>query len=218
MTTYTKYPRTPHFPWSPGATSDDKIIQTLDHFIGKNIVMTEKMDGENTTLYADHIHARSLDSKNHPSRSWVKRFWGTIRYRIPEGWRICGENLYAKHSIHYPDLLSYFLGFSAWTPEDECLSWNSTMDMFDLLGITPVPVLYTGLFDIEVIKKTWDNISVKREQLIEGYVVRCADTYLLSDFGINIAKYVRENHVQTDQHWSQAEIIPNKLRLVGGLV
>lgn len=42
-----KYPRTPHLPWSPGATSDDKYIQDLNSFKGRKIVITEKMDGEN---------------------------------------------------------------------------------------------------------------------------------------------------------------------------
>ena len=58
-----KYPRTPHFPWSPGATDDDKILQDLSVFDKQPVVITEKMDGENTTIYADgYIHARSLDS------------------------------------------------------------------------------------------------------------------------------------------------------------
>ena len=42
-----KYPRTFHLPWSPGATSDDKMLKSIEHFIGKEVVITEKMDGEN---------------------------------------------------------------------------------------------------------------------------------------------------------------------------
>jgi len=108
----TKYPRTTHLPWSEGGSDDDRILRSTEHFRNKIVVVTEKMDGENTTMYSQHIHARSLDSKHHPSRDWVKNFWQQIRFNIPEGYRICGENMYGTHSIHYNNLKSYFLGFS----------------------------------------------------------------------------------------------------------
>jgi hypothetical protein len=100
-----KYPRTPHLPWSPGASSDDVFLIDTQMFMGKSVVITEKMDGENTTLYPDHLHARSLDSRHHPSRTWVKQWHQTLAHDIPQGWRICGENLYAQHSVSYTQLI-----------------------------------------------------------------------------------------------------------------
>jgi len=45
-----KYPRTYHLPYSPGATKDDKKLQAgwFDNFAGQEIVITSKLDGENT--------------------------------------------------------------------------------------------------------------------------------------------------------------------------
>ena len=123
-----KYPRTFHLPWSRSRTDDDKILRTVRHFEGKEVVVTEKLDGENTTLYRNHIHARSLDSKDHASRHWVKMLHGTISFHIPEGWRICGENVYALHSIYYEQLTSYFYVFSIWNENNECLSWDETVE------------------------------------------------------------------------------------------
>jgi hypothetical protein len=80
MTRYIKYPRTPHLPWSPGIAPDDEVSGRLSGLEGREVVVTEKLDGENTTLYADHVHARSVDSAHHPSRSWVKT--STV-YRVP---------------------------------------------------------------------------------------------------------------------------------------
>jgi RNA ligase len=100
FTDWVKYPRTYHLPWSEGIQDDDRTLESLDAFAGRRVVVTEKMDGENTSLYRDHLHARSLDGRHHPSRNWVKQFWSRLRADIPEGWRICGENLYARHSIH----------------------------------------------------------------------------------------------------------------------
>lgn len=127
-----------HFPFSPGLQNDDRVIQTLDGLMGHDVVVTEKMDGENATLYRDHYHARSLDSKHHPSRDWIKSFHGSIAHMIPEGWRICGENMYARHSIAYDDLSSYFYGFSVWNENNVALGWDETLMFFDDLGITPV--------------------------------------------------------------------------------
>lgn len=91
----TKYPRTLHVPWSPGLMNDDRAMDHLGGFVGLDVVVTEKLDGENTTLYADGLHARSIDGRHHPSRDWVKAAHGRVAWTIPEGWRICGENMYA---------------------------------------------------------------------------------------------------------------------------
>ena len=74
-----KYPRTLHVPWSIGVTSDDRVLQNMDGFETQEVVVLEKLDGENTSLYKEAIHARSLSSGHNPSRTWVKRYkevWG----------------------------------------------------------------------------------------------------------------------------------------------
>lgn len=65
-----KYPRIPHLPWSRGNTADDILLDSLGEFSGlAEIIVTEKLDGENTTLHRDYVHTRSPDSGHHPSRS-----------------------------------------------------------------------------------------------------------------------------------------------------
>lgn len=204
-----KYPRTYHLPWSPGCTSDDKIQSDLSNFVGKQIVVTEKMDGENTTMMRDSYYARSLDSNNHPSRNYVKGMWGNIRYNIPDSHhRICGENLYAKHSIEYDDLEDYFLVFSMWNV-DTCLAWEVTLVLCKLIGLKTVPVLYQGIYDEDVIKDITDNLDTSKQ---EGIVVRLSDSFKLEDFNRSCVKWVRGNHVQTDEHWTKGEIIKNGLK------
>ena len=201
-----KYPRTPHFPWSEGCTSDDKMLLSVEHFYGKEIVMTEKRDGENSTIAKDYNHARSLDSVDHPSRHWLKSLWGSIRFDIPEDWRICGENLYAKHSIHYNDLKTYFEVFSIWNENNICLSFDETLEWCNLLNLTHVPVLYRGIFDEDFIKNY--KIDIEKQ---EGYVIRIVDSFNYEDFDKSIAKWVRKGHVQTDDHWMYKKIEPNIL-------
>jgi hypothetical protein len=37
-----KYPRTPHFQFSPRATKDDRILESIDSFHNKGVIITEK--------------------------------------------------------------------------------------------------------------------------------------------------------------------------------
>jgi len=202
-----KYPRTGHLPNSEGVTNDDKIQHNLSGFIDEEIVISEKRDGENTTMYPEFYHARSLDSNNHPSRNYVKGIWGNIRYDIPEGWRICGENLYAKHSLYYENLESYFECFSIWNEKNICLDIDQTLEWCQLLGIVHVPILYRGKFDLEMIKNFKIDTNVQ-----EGFVIRLAREFHYDEFENSVVKWVRKGHVQTDQHWSSQKIVPNKLK------
>lgn len=207
MAEFVKYPRSPHLPWSPGGTSDDSYLFDTAHFEGREIVVTEKLDGENTSMYREGIHARSIDGRHHPSRDWVKALHGQIAPEIPEGWRVCGENVYARHSIAYLDLDSYFYVFSIWNEENESLSWDETREWAGLLGLEMVPELFRG---------EWDESAVRDIEidpgLQEGYVVRVADRFTYDEFRTSLAKWVRQGHVQTDQHWMFAEIVPNRLK------
>lgn len=209
MIDFYKYPRTFHCDWSLGSTSDDKFLESTDAFIGKTGVCSYKYDGENTNMYPDRIHARSIDSKDHLSRHWVKGLWGSIKDEIPTGWRICGENMYAKHSIFYEDLETYFYVYSIWDENNMCLSWNDTLLMCETLNLTPVRVIETLIFDEEHLREIAKNLDTTK---IEGYVFRNINSFHYDDFSDNVFKYVRSKHVTTDQHWMFQKIIPNKLK------
>jgi len=205
-----KYPRIPHLPWSPGRSEDDIALDSIEHLEHlEDVVVTEKLDGENTTLYHDYLHARSLDSKSHPSRNWIKQFHTTIRYNIPEDFRICGENMYAKHSIFYDALTTYFYVFAIFQSE-MCLSWYDTVEWCKLIGLETVPVLYRGTWNEQAIKACWRGKSVFGEEQ-EGYVVRNVESFRFDEFRSNVAKYVRNDHVTTDQHWMHETVQPNRI-------
>jgi len=108
-----KYPRTHHLPWSDTIGPDgDHGLEDVTIFDGQEIVVTEKLDGENTTLYRTHMHARSLDGRHHVSRDWIKSWHAGIAPLMPPGWRVCGENMFALHSIRYTALPSYYIVFN----------------------------------------------------------------------------------------------------------
>ena len=205
-----KYPRTYHFGWSEGVQSDDKRLRSTSAMQGRRMIGTIKMDGENTTLYRDHIHARSLDSKHHRSRDEVKAFWSGIAHEIPERWRICGENMFAVHSIEYERLAHVFYGFSVWDHRNVALAWDegqdSTLEWFELLGIQPVEKVYDGVFDDGAMRRIAEDVMSAGH---EGVVFRIADEIPYRDFPSVVGKAVRQGHVQTSDHWMHGEIRRN---------
>ena len=203
-----KYPRTFHLPWSEGRTDDDKVLSDDSQFIGKDVIVTEKMDGENTTIYSDgYFHARSIDGTSNPWQSWLHSHISLACHALPKGWRVCGENLYAKHSISYdnwyPTIDWLFQVFGIYNDRDECISWKSTKQMCYDLGLRHVPEIYTGPYQRDLIQQYFNDYKARKQREVEGYVIRVSGNFLAADFKNNVAKFVRAHHVQTDEHWTK---------------
>lgn len=209
-----KYPRTYHLPWSPGTTSDDKKLSEgwFDNYKGKEITITEKMDGEGIHFTHYDVYARSDGA---PTRSpWSRNLWDKdgllwkIKDKISENEQVFGENLYGEHSIHYDKLTDYFLIFAACDLERGVFySWDDVSLIADVLELHTVPTLWRGvvsneeeLFDLV---NTFVNQPSKYGDVREGVVMRITDEFPIDDFPNNVCKWVRPNHVQTDEHWTK---------------
>lgn len=203
MTEKKKYPRTYHLDFSKQIHSDDKIIKTLDHLSKKEIIITEKLDGENTSIYKDYFHARSLDSQHNFTRNWIKQLHSIIGYQIPDGWRLCGENVNYLHSIAYKDLESFFYLFSIWDENNQRLHWDEMILFANELDLATPHVFYRGNYDLDVIKDLAKNFDTENK---EGFVVSTVEGFHYDDFDKYVTKWVRANHVQPNQdgvvqHW-----------------
>lgn len=226
-----KYCRTPHLPWSPGYDPNSEVLGDPGFFVGKEVVISEKIDGENCSFYSDgYIHARSINSRHHPSRSWVKGLAAQVAPNLPTGWRCVGENLFAFHSILYTELPSYFFCFGIYNESNICISWDETTEFCQLLGLEMVPVLYRGLWDEQLIRERWTGkgsyptFATKQASptslddfyptSAEGYVVRLATAFHYNDFAKSVAKWVRPHHVvDRGIHWITATVFPNRLKV-----
>lgn len=214
FTKYMKYPRTWHLPWS-NLLKDDRMLPNHDCFKGKEVVLTIKMDGENTTCYNDYIHARSINSGSHPTRNMVKRLWSQFSYLLDDNMRICGENLYAVHSVKYDDLESYFQMFSMWM-DNTCLSWDETLEYAKILGLTTVPVIYEGVYDKNKIIEAYEAYDKSINYNSEGYVVRLRDEFTYMDFRKSVGKFVKPEFRQmlnnSHGHWISKKVEVNGLK------
>ena len=210
-----KYPRTYHFPFSPGKGSDDKVLHNWEDAIkGKTLIYTEKLDGGNTQINEDGVFARSVSvPANHSSFDHLKAKWATIQYDLKD---LCvfGENMFAIHSIEYKKLDNYFYVFGVkeriWEDafRTKCYykwySWEDVCEIAAWLGYPTVPVLKH-----DNKKSVQQNIEdfMKTESILggpkEGIVVRNYANFENNDFSNNVIKYVRKDHVQADEHWTK---------------
>lgn len=218
FTKYVKYPRTYHFGFSPGRMMrSERVIADCSQFEGQEVAVFLKLDGENSTLYNDYFHARSISGTPHPSRDYAKSIWAKMKYDIPEGWRVSCENLYAKHSIHYHNLGSYLYMFAIWNDKNFALSHDDKILWAELLGLPLSPVIYRGPWNEEKIHKLADELvrTGYEGDEAEGIVVWNTKEFHYRDFRRNVAKYVKggwSESIQHGGHWRNGPIVANELR------
>jgi hypothetical protein len=212
-----KYPRTFHLPWSPGGTSDDKRMADVSALVGAEIIVTEKCDGSNLTYTKRHVFSRSHSGPpGHPSFDLAKATHARVSHLLSEGISVFCEYCYAVHSINYSALPSYSLVFGVRDDTSGTFwDWDMVSAQAADLELPTVPVLFRGAVgSAEELRALTERLS--RELSLfggprEGIVVRVAGSFPEAEFGKRVAKWVRKDHVQTDEHWLHQAIVPQKL-------
>lgn len=196
-----KYPSTAHLPFSQSVSEDDYTIakEGLEFLqSGIELIVTEKMDGGNISLYRDGFHSRSLDATSQHWDYRSKAEWAARRFLIPEDIRLSGESMAARRSVGYENLPAATILFGAWR-EKALLAWDEFTALANEAMLPTVPVLYRGTnFDDAV--KAWRD-SGRTEEDSEGFVIRYAGEIALEDFPKRLGKWVRMNHVRTSADW-----------------
>ena len=213
-----KYGRTYHYPFSPGTTSDDRIAHDYWSDLQKieTLVHTEKLDGENNCLNRHGVFARSHAAPTtSPWTATLREFWQRVRQELGD-LHIFLENLYAVHSIRYRSLDHHFYVFAV-REGDRWLSWEEVRFYAALLDLPTVP-------QIRIEPRPTDQLSFTQQVLdmvgntsalrsidaatgkacsMEGIVTRNAAGFGTDAFVHHVFKWVRKNHVKTDEHWTR---------------
>lgn len=207
-----KYPRSFHLPWSPGGTRDDKRMASVAGLIGTEIVVTEKLDGSNMALTREAVFARSHSGPpSHPSFAWAKALQARIGGQIESGVTLFGEYCYAVHSIVYAELPGYFFLFGVRDDDSGAWwEWDLVTAQAGLLELPTVPELFRGVVESEgalekLVRGIGGGASVFGGER-EGVVARVARGFDDREFATVLGKYVRADHVQTDEHWMFQEL------------
>ena len=236
-----KYPHTPYLPFSPNADEKDveeSGYAQIPSLLNKPLWITIKMDGSNVVLTHEYVAARNGYDATHVSFDMVKQLHAQCKYHIPEDIMIFGEWLYAKHSIHYvddlkvPHLLQVFGAYNKKTH-----MWLGMVDVMNLcqgivdkidkdnpvfIGV-PSPYGWNNSVELYNNRSFATNEKEFRSKIIqignraiaaghEGIVVRNPYAFHNSRWSENIAKYVRANHVQTNEHWRSQPVVRNETR------
>ena len=202
-----KYNRTYHLPFSPGTTSDDRISKTVDSILGIEVVISEKLDGENCGMVKYGVYARSHATfTTSPWSKEVRQLHSILRHDLSEDVFLFGENMEGIHSIEYTDLTSYFYLFGV-RDNYNWISWDEVEEYSYILDVPTAPVLFRGVIN------TYEELKTIVEDLVsqpsslggkrEGIVIRNANSFHNDDFSQNVMKWVRKGHVQTDEHWTR---------------
>jgi hypothetical protein len=202
-----KYNRTYHLPFSPGTTNDDRISKDVESLLGIEVVITEKLDGENCGITKPGVYARS--HATFTTSAWsreVRVLHDILKHDLSEGEYLFGENMEGIHSIEYLNLTSYFYLFGI-KFNDSWYSWKEIEEYSFILNIPTVPVLFKGIIkDYSELKNIVENLVIQESSLggkREGIVIRNAARFDNEDFSKNVMKWVRKGHVQTDEHWTK---------------
>jgi hypothetical protein len=218
-----KYNRTPHLPWSPGGTSEDKRAKSIDSLLNIPLVITEKLDGSNVSLEKDGCYARThAGTPTHASFDGFKALHASIKYTIYDKVQLFGEWCYALHSIAYTELPNYLLLFGVRYLDNDGInehrwgSWSSIESWAGDIGVATVPLLWTGYVSSEKALKNITEDLVNQPSTYgstrEGVVVRVATSFPEEEFSSSVMKWVRKDHVNpNNDHWKHQEIIKNSL-------
>ena len=212
-----KYPSTPHWPDSEGVHRDDTYHHDPTIFLGKEVVITEKLDGGNTCLFHGEVYARSVAAPT--TDGWFDLVKKYHVWKTNDEWfnntAIYGEDLYGIHTLEYYPLAQdkTFYAFAArsaisdlWSSKDIVFhSWDTVTHCAKRLIVPTVPVVYRGEFEnvkeiTEFFRDTLRTPSALGPEK-EGFVMRIADAFSAEAFPQCVCKYVRKDHVQTDEHW-----------------
>ncbi len=248
-----KYPRTPHLSGSRLQPGDEDLSQIpFGQIKGRHIVIEEKMDGANSGISFGENGDMLLQSRGHYltggyrerhydlMKQWAtahrEEFWEILKYR----YIMYGEWLYAKHSVYYDALPSYFMEFDIYDKETgEFLDTPSRRKLIGNIPVEPVLVLGEGSFESQkevvdflghshfITDGHIDNLRKYCEENGQDTDARCGETdpsVLMEGLYIKVEedgivkqrlKYVRasflQNLLSSGTHWIDRPIVPNKL-------
>jgi hypothetical protein len=218
-----KYPRTPHLHGS-ASQRDDHVLTAAQtaRLLATPLVGEEKLDGANVGIGFDaetsalavqnrgHVLGRGEHAQYAPLWPWLAERMGELRAALGTARILFGEWCYARHSIAYDRLPSYFLAFDLYDkPTGAFLDRAALEAACARVGAQAVPVLFAGRV-------------VRTARALEDLVVesrfgreRAEGIYLRRESGGRVAgrwKWVRSDFVRgiTD-HWRDRPLEPNRL-------
>lgn len=217
-----KFPRTPHL-FGSLSTRDDRVLSEADtlRLLSEPLSVEEKIDGANVGVSFDDEGALVVQNRGHylgpGEHAQYGRLWPFVHERLDALFDVLGserilfgEWCYAKHSIVYDRLPSFFVAFDLYDKRDGSFADRAALEIAcEKTGCTAVPRLAeravlrtTAALDAMIGRSTWgpdraEGVYLRRES--EGRLVG-RYKWVRKDFTAGIT-----------EHWNSKPLVPNKL-------
>lgn len=247
-----KFPKTPHLAGSRLGEDDDIPKIPFSHIIGKRIVIEEKIDGANVGISFGDDGALLLQNRGHYFyggykerhydlfKRWANENSPALFSALGSRYILFGEWMFAKHTVFYDMLPSYFIEFDVYDKEN-CvfLDTGSRRNLLKDLSIPSVPVLGESIYrskdailshlgisnyisnrHIERLKAICEKMSLDASVILsetdlsrdmEGLYIKIEEDGKV----IERMKFVRGTYVQSAKEatsrWQSRPIIPNQI-------
>ena len=203
-----KYPRTSYWPHSPTIGRGDAVHPDPERFVGRPVVVTEKLDGSNVLIHRGKVYGRSVAAE--AANKWLAMVKKHHAWKITDpDVHLYGEDIYGVHSIEYAPVreTETFHAFALRDSRGGFESFAALERFATERSIPVVPVIFRGSFaSVGEMREFIQREHAKQSALggeREGVVVRIAEGFASADFARNVCKSVRPDHVQTDRHWTR---------------
>ena len=162
-----KFPTTPHLTFfGKGTVRDDKVFteNERDAFLDHELIVEEKIDGANVGISFDnsgevHVQNRGSFLLRPYQGQWKKLDeWLLLNLDcfsdvLQDQYILFGEWCFARHSVRYENLPSWFLGFDIYDKGNkQFLSCEGRNDLFRQMKIFQSPMLGRGRFSLQELK------------------------------------------------------------------
>ena len=227
MTTFFRYPHTPHLAWLGAAPPrDDKVLPQAEAsaLLSGSMTVEEKLDGaslgislgdqdrlrfQNRGQYLSAPYAAQFSRLN----AWAGQHKDDLLPLLQPGLILFGEWLAARHSIGYGNLPDWFAAFDVYdgvAGRFWCLARRNAF--LRKAGLSAAPVLAQGQTTLSsLVALVTDSSSRFGAEAVEGVVVRRDG----EQFNEGRAKLVRPGFVQgINDHWSRRTLEWNRVRPV----
>ena len=183
------------------------------------IFIEEKMDGANIGIirHKKGFHLQKRGSLVGPSEheqfqffhNWAQHQNYEKLMKLPVGYTVYGELLYAVHNIHYDRLPDWVLVFDIWnSKKSKYLGYEARSDFCEEHELQMVPLLGEGYFEVGELAEMLPEES-RYGPVAEGIVLK---RYRKGE--CRRAKIVKPEFIkQLDEsdHWARQEVKRNKL-------
>lgn len=227
MSTFFRFPHTPHLAWlGEGSPRDDKVLpkSEVTDLLKDKVIVEEKLDGANLGISVDSRGFIRVQNRGQYLEapfsgqfarlsSWLPAREETMTSVLGPNLILFGEWCSARHSLDYLTLPDWFLAFDVY---DRILGrfWSSARrnELVARLSLPVVPAVFAGKTSMQELKTLLLHSNSRfREGPLEGLVIRKENSEWLE----GRAKLVHPNFTQAiNEHWSRRGLEWNQLALI----